>query len=106
MKIAYFSPLNPQKSGISDYSECMLEALKKYAEIDVWVDGFQPTNPFVRENFKIIDYARKPELLNSLEDYDEVIYNIGNNPYFHAGIYETFLKYKELLFYMNMCFII
>ncbi|MCR8635979.1 glycosyltransferase family 4 protein [Paenibacillus radicis (ex Xue et al. 2023)] len=97
MKIAYFSPLNPQKSGISDYSEYLLEALMDKAEIDVWVEGFIPSNEFINTNFKIYDYVSNPEILVQLKEYDEIIYNIGNNPYYHTHIYNVFLKYNGIV---------
>lgn len=97
MKIAYFSPLNPQKSGISDYSEYLLEALMKYMDIDVWVDGFIPENQFIVDNFKIFDYAIDPEVILKLEEYDEIIYNIGNNPFYHSRIYDVFLRYNGVV---------
>ncbi|MFD0676217.1 MULTISPECIES: glycosyltransferase family 4 protein [unclassified Paenibacillus] len=97
MKIAYFSPLNPQKSGISDYSEYLLEALMDKAEIDVWVEGFVPTSRFININFQVYDYVHNPELLLKLNEYDEIIYNIGNNPFYHTHIYNVFLKYNGIV---------
>jgi len=34
MKLAYFSPLRPQRSGISDYSEELLPYLARAADIN------------------------------------------------------------------------
>lgn len=93
MKIAYFSPLNPQKSGISDYSEMFIPYLSKYAEIDVWVSGFKPENNFIINNYRIIDYKANHDVIKKLQFYDFVVYNIGNNPYYHLDIYEVFKKY-------------
>ena len=39
MLLAYFSPLNPQPSGISDYSEELLPQLAEGADITLFVDG-------------------------------------------------------------------
>ena len=55
MKIAYFSPLNPIKSGISDYSEDLLIYLMEKADIDIYVSGFYPRNGFITKNFNIYD---------------------------------------------------
>ncbi|CAA7599568.1 Glycosyl transferase, family 1 [Acididesulfobacillus acetoxydans] len=92
MKIAYFSPLNPLKSGISDYSEFLLPYLSRYSEIDLWVDGFKPDNPALKR-YKVIDHARNRNARKKLSDYDAIIYNLGNNPHFHAAIYDVFLEY-------------
>ena len=48
MKLAYFSPLSPQRSGISDYSEELLPYLAEGSEIALFVDGFQPANRELR----------------------------------------------------------
>ena len=56
MKIAYFSPLSPVKSGISEYSEIhLLPFLKKYCEVVVFIDkNYEPTNEYVKKNLKIL----------------------------------------------------
>jgi glycosyltransferase involved in cell wall biosynthesis len=92
MKIAYFSPLNPQKSGISDYSETLIPSLSKHCEIDLWVSGIKITNKHLK-NHKIIDYIKNKKLADKLADYDAIVYNIGNNPHFHASIYDVLLKH-------------
>jgi glycosyltransferase involved in cell wall biosynthesis len=89
MRLAYFSPLNPQRSGISDYSEELLPHLAAGAEIDLFVDGFEPSNAEVRERFRRFDYRADPALLESLKGYDAVVYHVGNDHRYHAGIYEA-----------------
>ncbi len=92
MKIAYFSPLNPLRSGISDYSEELLPYLSKYAEIDLFVD-FEPTNPVILKNFKIYDYRKFKKLR---KNYDVALYHMGNSPY-HKFIYYTLIKYPGVV---------
>jgi len=107
MKLAYFSPLNHQKSGISDYSEALIPHLRKYYNIDLWVYGMKPNNPLLR-GFNIIDYKNNKNI-DKLREYDAVIYNIGNNPYFHAEIYDVFLKYPGVVIlhdYVLYCLIV
>jgi glycosyltransferase involved in cell wall biosynthesis len=97
MKIAYFSPLPPQKSGISEYSVYLLETLSEHAEVDVWVDGYTPSSQSILNHLKVIDYVQNPGHLAKLNEYDEIIYNIGNNPYYHSNIYDVFLKYNGIV---------
>jgi glycosyltransferase involved in cell wall biosynthesis/SAM-dependent methyltransferase len=92
MKLAYFSPLNPQPSGISDYSEDLLPYLAAHAEIDLFVDGFRPSNPKTTTQFSWFDYHRDPSVLDSLSNYDAVIYHMGNDHRYHAGIFDTMRK--------------
>jgi len=89
MKIAYFSPLNPQRSGISDYSEELLPHLAGRAEIDLFVDGFRPLNKSLGAAHRCFDYQNAPENLTRLPDYDAIIYHMGNDHRYHAGIYRT-----------------
>jgi len=92
MKLAYFSPLPPQKSGISDYSEALLPYLSKYYEIHLWVSGFKPDSTFAH-NYKVINYKASQSIIPQLEKYDAILYNIGNNPEYHSEMYDVFLRY-------------
>lgn len=96
MKIAWFSPLPPLKSGISEYSEVILEHLIDHASVDLWVDGFSPRPDFYKK-FKIINYKGRTEILPILKSYDAIIYNMGNNIEFHGGIYDVFEEYPGIV---------
>ncbi|HEX3084700.1 MAG TPA: glycosyltransferase, partial [Pyrinomonadaceae bacterium] len=97
MKLAYFSPLSPQRSGISDYSEEMLPYLSQAADITLFVDGFQPTNPEVLSRFEICDYRKQPDVLKQLGSFDAILYHMGNDHRYHTGIFETMVKYPGIL---------
>jgi 2-polyprenyl-3-methyl-5-hydroxy-6-metoxy-1,4-benzoquinol methylase/glycosyltransferase involved in cell wall biosynthesis len=89
MKLAYFSPLGPQRSGISDYSEELLPHLAAGAEITLFVDGFHPVNRELTERFAVRDYRRQRSSLRDLKDFDAVVYHLGNDHRYHAGILEA-----------------
>jgi len=89
MKLAYFSPLNPQPSGISDYSEELLPHLTAEADITLFVDGFEPSSPEIRKLFTWHDYRRDPAILETLHYYDAVVYHMGNDHRYHAGMLEV-----------------
>ena len=98
MRVAYFSPLNPQRSGISDYSEELLPHLAAAgAEIDLFVDGFAPSNPAVAERFHWFDYRREPGRLRQLPAYDAALYHVGNDHRYHAGIYAAALAHPGVV---------
>lgn len=92
MKIGYFSPLSPIKSGISEYSEReLLPYLMKYCEIDLIIDkGYIPSSEFIKKNFNIISYDKFENR------YDVLLYHMGNNPY-HEYIYKTALKHPGVV---------
>src|SRR6266705_1319502 len=79
MKLAYFSPLGPQRSGISDYSEELLPHLAAGAEITLFVDGFHPLNRELTSRFEVCDYRRQRSSLRELERFDAVVYHMGND---------------------------
>src|SRR5688572_25144693 len=86
MKLAYFSPLNPQPSGISDYSEELLPHLAESADITLFVDGFRPSSLELLARFRWMDYRQDPAALQSLHEYDAAVYHMGNDHRYHAGM--------------------
>ena len=96
MKIAFFTPLNPLKSGISDFCEELLMELKEHMEIDLFIGDYKPSNPDMIKYFRI----RKIKEFENEEvrkEYDEVIYQIGNNEICHEEIYQMALKYPGIV---------
>jgi len=74
MRAAFFSPLPPTRSGIADYSQALLEPLKRHVEIEVFSDGGREFRP---------------------EGFDLALYQIGNNPY-HDFVYEAALRHPGI----------
>lgn len=95
MKIAYFSPLSPLKSGIVDFSEReILPYLSEYGTIDIFIDdGYRPSNKEIISKFRIYNHKKFPKKVN---EYDITFYNIGNNPQ-HIYIYKTLQKYPGIV---------
>jgi glycosyltransferase involved in cell wall biosynthesis/SAM-dependent methyltransferase len=91
MRIAYFSPLNPKPSGISDYSEALLPHLAGRVErLDVFIEDYTPSARFCLPNLRIRPWQEfEPEY--KAGNYDVVLYHIGNNP-FHVYIYDLALR--------------
>lgn len=95
MKIAYFSPLAPDASGIADFAEELLPELAKHMEIDVFC-RIPPENPKIKEKFRIYSFQ---DIENDAlrESYDHLVYQAGNNVRFHGELLETFKKYPGIL---------
>ena len=72
MRIALFSPLHPQLTGIADYTEDLLPYLARDCAIDLFVDGFEPATEAIRRGYPWFDYRRRPEHLARLGEYDAV----------------------------------
>lgn len=83
-KLAYVSPLPPQKSGIAGYSAELLPELSRYYDIDVVTDQTQVSDPWIMANCQV----RSPEWFRqNASRYQRVIYHFGNNP-MHAFMFE------------------
>ena len=95
LKVAYFSPLNPLKSGVSDYSEDLLEYLEGYGKIDLFIDDFKPSARWLYDHFDIYNYRRIYEN-NGANDYDVNLYHMGNSEN-HARIYSVLLDYPGIV---------
>lgn len=92
-KLAYFSPLPPAKSGISDYSAALLEELIKFYEIDLIVHQPQLSLPSSLSKLPIrsLDWFD----LNS-NNFDRIIYNFGNSP-FHSHMFAMLTKHPGVV---------
>jgi len=95
LRIAFWSPLNPKLSGISDYSESLISALRKYADVDCYVEGYQPSNRPLADTIPIYD-ARAYLQINTRRRYDINLYQIGNNP-LHCYIYWQALQVPGII---------
>ena len=75
MRVAFFSPLPPAKSGIADYSAALLQHLNTSIDVDT--------------------FAGKPASFDA-PGYDVCVYQLGNNPY-HDFVYEAALKHPGVV---------
>ncbi|MBV9770420.1 MAG: glycosyltransferase [Bryobacterales bacterium] len=75
LKVAFFSPLPPARSGIADYSAALLEELQKLVDVRVFSSAPASFNP---------------------GDFDVTLYQVGNNPY-HDFCYQAALEYPGVV---------
>lgn len=67
MRVAYFSPMPPERSGIADYSALLLPALRAHVDVDVVKRG-----------------SKRPP-----RGSDVALYHVGNNPDAHGWIVDA-----------------
>lgn len=82
-RLAYVSPLPPERSGISDYSAELLPELSRYYDIDVIVAQDSVSDPWVKANCALRCAAW---LRDHADQYDRVLYHFGNSP-FHQHMF-------------------
>lgn len=82
-RLAYVSPLPPERSGIAEYSAELLPELSRYYDIDVVAPQTVVVNPWIRANCRLrgIDWFRA-----HAGNYDRVLYHMGNSTY-HAHMF-------------------
>ena len=88
-RIAWLSPLPPQKSGIANYSYWLIKALKPHLDIDLYYETELPL-PELQEEFGVFPMSEFPE---RRESYVDVIYHLGNHSGFHKKIYQLAWKF-------------
>lgn len=99
LRIAFFSPLSPQRSGLSDYSEELLPHLQDLAEIDLVIDRYTPSNPVVRD-FRSIQAS---DFLKRKGAYDVAIYQISNNLSHHRYMFECMHRVPGIVVLHDCC---
>ncbi|MEX1029320.1 MAG: glycosyltransferase [Paenibacillaceae bacterium] len=92
-KIAFFTPLPPLQSGISDYSIDILNKLSNYFSIDVYIDkGYRP-NCILSDNITIYEHSR---FKSKRDEYHDVLFQMGNSEY-HIYMIHYLQKYSGTL---------
>src|SRR5574340_249325 len=75
MRVAFFSPMPPSRSGIADYAQALAGPLSREVKLEIFADGSRAFDP-----------AR----------FDTALYQVGNNPY-HAFVYEAALGHPGVV---------
>ena len=75
-RLAYISPLPPQRSGIADYSAQLLPELARHYAIDVIIDQARVDDPWITANFPV----RTVEWFDAhAHEFERIVYHFGNS---------------------------
>ena len=77
-RLAYVSPLPPERSGVSDYSARLLPELARFYDIDVVVSQPKVSAPRVTAHCGILNVT---EFIQNRHRYHRVLYHFGNSRY-------------------------
>lgn len=82
-KLAYLSPIPPERSGIADYSAGLLPELARHYDIEIISDQPAIASPEIAAAIPLrpVEWFR-----TNAERYDRVLYHIGNS-HFHEHIF-------------------
>lgn len=92
-KIAFFTPLPPIESGIAYYSFNILMEISQYVDVDVYIDNGYMVDCVLPNN---VNVYRHYDFLENSKDYDEIIYQIGNNKY-HTYIFDYVKEFQGII---------
>src|SRR6185437_9060974 len=76
LRLAYVSPLPPERSGIADYSAELIPALSDYYDIEVITDQAEVSNPWLCEHVTVRSCAWFEQ---NTSRYDRILYHMGNS---------------------------
>lgn len=88
--IAFFTPLPPLQTGISDYSIDIIAELSMYFDIDVYIDDNYKADVDLGEHICILNHKKYKK---QYKKYADTIYQIGNSK-FHIYMFPYVQKYS------------
>lgn len=97
MKLAIVTPLPPQHTGIADYASDLVRGLKtdRYD-----IDLFSNVEISSHQDLTVFNIEKiNPSILN---EYDLIIYQMGNNATFHEYMIELMKQYKGVVHLHDM----
>ena len=92
-RLALFSPIPPQRSGIADYTAALLPHLSEHYEVDLVVDDGVQAPGDVPGAYRTIGYRDFPP---RAARYDAVLYHFGNSE-FHRYMYDVAAAYPGVV---------
>lgn len=92
-KLAFVSPLPPERSGISDYSAELLPELAKFYDIELIVVQREVSDNYCKVNFPIrtLEWFKQ-----HASKYDHILYQFGNSP-FHSHMLDLLPAYPGVV---------
>ena len=89
LRLAFCSPLPPERSGVSEYSVQLLTALEPhFGEVRLFSSRAEDVSAEIRRRHVVASLDDLPRWA----DRDATLYQIGNEPRFHGAIYEMALR--------------
>ena len=96
MRLNWFSPLPPAKSGIADYTRQLLPSLTTAADIALWTDQEQ-WDPALEAYAEVHAYRFQEMPWTEVNRATMSIFHIGNNHRFHGPIWQVSQRHAGLI---------
>jgi glycosyltransferase involved in cell wall biosynthesis len=102
VRLNWFAPLPPARSGVAEYTAGLLPALSRRTRLVLWTD--QPTWDAGLERFaEVRRYEPTRVSWHELNRADMTVYNIGNHPTFHGNIWEVSRQHGGIVILHDVC---
>ena len=92
-RLAYISPLPPEKTGIADYSAELLPELARYYDIDLVTDQTSLADPWLQANFPVRQVGW---FKHHASRYDRIVYHFGNSA-FHQHMFALLAEHPGMV---------
>lgn len=92
-RVAYLSPLPPERSGIADYSRELLPYLAHHVDLVLYTERPDQVEPMLKQRFAVRALHRYPQ---ERWEFTVPLYQMGNSQ-FHDAFYATLLRYPGLV---------
>jgi glycosyltransferase involved in cell wall biosynthesis len=92
-RLAYLSPLPPEKSGIADYSVSVVNELAQWYEIDIVAEQASIEPGLLQGEFPLRDVAW---FERHAHEFDRIVYHFGNN-HMHRYMFELLQRHPGVV---------
>ncbi|MCC5636206.1 glycosyltransferase [Nostoc sp. CHAB 5844] len=96
LKINWFSPIPPARTGIADYTARLMKELSEFVEVTIWTEQ-EVYEPEITRYAVVRTYNFSCFPLAELYEADLNIYHIGNNADFHTNIWQMSQQFPGLV---------
>jgi glycosyltransferase involved in cell wall biosynthesis len=102
MKVHWFSPLPPAKSGIAVYTSSLIAALQNRADLTLWTDQ-EAWDADLDRRVSVRRFDPRSFPWSELNLADLIFYNLGNSRPFHQGIWEISRRHSGVVVLHDLC---
>jgi glycosyltransferase involved in cell wall biosynthesis len=92
-RVAFVSPMPPERTGVADYSARILPTLLPWFDVDVIVQQKETILPPGIDHLQVHDAGW---LREHADDYDHIIYQFGNSP-FHSYMMDLLIDHPGVI---------
>ncbi len=97
MRIAFFTPLSPQRSALADYGEGLAMGLAQRSgvTVDLFIgDDLSPDNPVITQQFRLQHYR---DFEAQADQYDLCLYSMGDHADYHGYMLDLLERHPGIV---------